>query len=189
MGAWERYIHRNVPDRLVQLAILHAEFEALHPFLDGNGRWGACWVLCSCGESGLIRAPRFYISAYFEAHRNAYYDGLLSVSRDNDWTGWCRLFLEAVQAQAEDNLGRAQGIFALYDRMKGQVAELTRSRYAIHAMDWIFAHPVFAGTRFLRHGRNPERDCATISGGLGRWWYSAGDRAPSGAPDQNPGVP
>ena len=149
MAAWERYIHRNVPDRLVQLAVLHAEFEALHPFLDGNGRLGRMLVPLFMWQSRLIRAPRFYISAYFEAHRNAYYDGLLSVSRDDDWTGWCRLFLEAVQAQAEDNLGRAQGIFALYDRMKGQVAELTRSRYAIHALDWIFAHPVFAGTRFV----------------------------------------
>lgn len=149
MTAWERYIHRDAPDRLVQLAVLHAEFEALHPFLDGNGRLGRMLVPLFMWQAGLIRAPRFYISAYFESHRDAYYEGLLSVSRDADWTGWCRLFLEAVQAQAEDNLARAQGIFDLYDKMKGQVAELTRSQHAIRALDWIFANPVFASTHFV----------------------------------------
>ena len=81
MGAWESYIHREAPDRLVQLAILHAEFEALHPFLDGNGRLGRMLVPLFLWRSGLIRAPRFYVSAYLEARRDAYYDGLLAVSR------------------------------------------------------------------------------------------------------------
>ena len=80
MGAWERDIHRAAPDPLVQLAILHAEFEALHPFLDGNGRLGRMLVPLFLWHAGLIRAPRFYISAYFETRRDAYYDGLLAVS-------------------------------------------------------------------------------------------------------------
>ena len=83
----------------------------------------------------------FYISAYFEARRNTYYDSLLAVSRDDDWTGWCRFFLEAVRAQAEENLTKAQGIVDLYDGLKGRVAELTRSRYAIHALDWNLRTP------------------------------------------------
>ncbi len=87
MTAWERYMHQDAPDRLVQLAILHAEFEALHPFLDGNGRLGRMLVPLFLWRNGLIHAPMFYISAYFEAHRDAYYDGLLAVSRDDDWTG------------------------------------------------------------------------------------------------------
>ena len=71
MSAWERYIHGDAPDRLVQLAVLHAEFEALHPFLDGNGRLGRMLVPLFLWQFGLIRAPRFYISAYFEARRDA----------------------------------------------------------------------------------------------------------------------
>ena len=85
----ERYIHEDAPDRLVQLAILHAEFEALHPFLDGNGRLGRMLVPLFLWRKALIQAPVFYISAYLEARRDAYYDGLLVVSRDDDWTGWC----------------------------------------------------------------------------------------------------
>ena len=84
MAAWERYIHHDAPDRLVQLAILHAEFEAVHPFLDGNGRLGRMLIPLFLWRHGLIRAPTFYVSAYFEARRDAYYDGLLAVSRDDD---------------------------------------------------------------------------------------------------------
>ena len=157
MSAWERYIHEDAPDRLTQLAILHAEFEALHPFLDGNGRLGRMFVPLFLWRRGLIRAPMFYISAYFEAHRDAYYDRLLAVSRDDDWTGWCRFFLEAVREQAQENLMRAQGILDLYDRMKSRVAELTRSRYAGRALDWIFERPVFPGADFAASPDLPGR--------------------------------
>ena len=156
MSAWERYIHRNAIDRLVQLAILHAEFEALHPFLDGNGRLGRMLVPLFLWQHGLIRAPMFYISAYFEARRDAYYEGLLAVSRDDDWTGWCRFFLQAVQAQAEDNLTRTQGIIDLYDNMKSRVDELIRSRYAIRALDWMFERPIFRSTDFVTTAGIPE---------------------------------
>ena len=148
MSVWERYIHQDVPDQLIKLAILHAEFEALHPFLDGNGRLGRMLVPLFLWQDGLIREPMFYISAYFEAHRDAYYDGLLAVSRDDDWTGWCRFFLEAVRLQAEDNLTKAKGIISLYDDMKRRVPELTRSRYAIHSLDWIFERPIFSASDF-----------------------------------------
>ena len=156
MSAWGRYIHRNAIDRLVQLAVLHAEFEALHPFLDGNGRLGRMLVPLFLWQHGLIRAPMFYVSAYFESRRDAYYEGLLSVSRDDDWTGWCRFFLQAVQAQAEDNLARTQGIIDLYDSMKGRVDDLTHSRYAIRALDWIFERPIFRSTDFVTTAGIPE---------------------------------
>ncbi|HEX2167412.1 MAG TPA: Fic family protein [Longimicrobiales bacterium] len=155
MGAWEKYAHADAPDRLVQLAILHAEFEALHPFLDGNGRLGRMLIPLFMWQAGLIRRPIFYISAYFEARRDEYYDGLLATSRDGDWTGWCRFFLDAVRVQAEDNLARAQGILDLYQDLKRQVAELTRSQYAIHALDWIFQKPVFRSSDFIAAGGIP----------------------------------
>ncbi len=157
LAAWERYIHIEAPDRLIQLGILHAEFEALHPFLDGNGRLGRMLVPLFLWQCGFIRTPSFYISAYFEARREAYYDGLLAVSRDDDWTGWCRFFLEAVRAQAEDNLARAQGILSLYDEMKPRVSEATGSRYAIHALDWIFQRPIFRSTDFLSNAGIPPK--------------------------------
>lgn len=155
MSEWERYIHGDSPDKLVQLGILHAEFEALHPFLDGNGRMGRMMVPLFMWQKNLIQQPVFYISAYFEANRDVYYERLLAVSRDDDWTGWCRYFLAAVQAQAEDNLAKVQGIMDLYEAMKSRVADLTRSRYAIHALDWIFEHPIFRSTSFVESAGIP----------------------------------
>ncbi|RME51038.1 MAG: Fic family protein, partial [Caldilineae bacterium] len=149
MDAWERYLHTGAPDRLVQLAILHAEFEALHPFLDGNGRLGRMLVPLFLWRSGLIQRPMFYISAYLEARRDEYYDRLLGVSRDDDWTGWCRFFIKAVRAQAEENLARTRAVLNLHDELKHRLPEMTRSQYAVRALDWIFARPIFRAPDFI----------------------------------------
>lgn len=156
MGAWERYLHTDAPDRLIQLAVAHAEFEALHPFLDGNGRLGRMIVPLHMWQAGLIHRPMFYISAFFEAQRDAYYESLLAVSRDGDWTGWSRFFLEAVRTQAEDNLAKGLAILELYQDLKRRVAEMTRSQYAIHALDWIFQRPIFRSPDFIRSAGIPE---------------------------------
>ena len=149
LSAWEHHIHAETMDKLVQLAVLHAEFEALHPFLDGNGRLGRMLVPLYLWQTGLIQRPMFYISAYFEAHRDAYYERLLAVSRDDDWTGWCAYFLQAVRVQAEDNLVKAKAILDLYEEMKRLMPKLTRSQYSIHALDWIFERPIFGSSDFI----------------------------------------
>lgn len=156
MTAWEKYLHATPPDRLTQLAILHAEFEALHPFLDGNGRLGRMLVPLFLCQTGLIRSPMFYISAYFDRHRDEYYHRLLQVSSAGDWTGWCAFFLSAVQSQAEENLRKATQILALHDEMKGKMIELTHSQYAIYARDWIFARPIFKRSDFVRAASIPK---------------------------------
>jgi len=144
------------PDRLVQLAILHAEFEALHPFLDGNGRLGRMLIPLFLWQVGLISQPMFYISAYFEEHREAYYESLLAVSRDGDWEGWCRFFLQAVQTQANDNLKKAKAILDLYGEMKVRFVEVTRSRYGIRVLDWVFERPIFRSSEFTAQGSIPR---------------------------------
>ena len=156
MSAWERYANEDAADHLVQLAILHAEFEALHPFLDGNGRLGRMLLPLFLWQRHLIQKPTFYISAYFESHRDAYYNGLLAVSRNDSWTEWCRFFLQAVKEQAQDNISKAQSILDLYERMKLDVADLTRSHYAIHALDWIFQTPIFQSTHFIESLQIPQ---------------------------------
>ena len=149
MSRWESYIHQDTPDLLVQAANLHAEFEALHPFLDGNGRLGRMLIPLFLWQRGCIERPMFYISAYFEANRETYYERLLAVSRDNDWTGWCSFFLEAVKYQADDNLTKTQGILDLHDDLKRRIDDATRSRHAIRALDWIFQWPVFSSPKFV----------------------------------------
>ena len=149
MTLLEEYIHADTPDRLVQLAIVHAEFEALHPFRDGNGRLGRMLVPLFLWGHKLIQQPMFYISSFFETHRDAYYDGLLSVSRDDNWTGWCCYFLKAIQSQAEENSKKASDILALYEEMKPKISEATRSLYAIQVLDWIFRRPIFNSKDFI----------------------------------------
>ena len=156
LACWERYMNDEALDPLVQLAVLHAEFEALHPFLDGNGRLGRLLIPLFLWRRGLIAKPVFYISDYFEANRSAYYEGLLGVSRDDDWTGWCRFFLLALEEQAARNLTMARSTIALYDHLKGRVIDLTRSQYAIYALDWIFERPIFRGAAFVGQDAIPS---------------------------------
>lgn len=156
MSRWEKFIHEEAPDRLIQLALLHAEFEALHPFLDGNGRLGRMLIPLFLYQARIIQQPMFYISAYLESHREEYYERLLAVSRDNDWNGWCAFFLKVVHIQAEGNLAKAQAILDLYNRMKIRFAELTHSQYAIYALDWAFERPIFKSSDFVRSGNVPK---------------------------------
>lgn len=143
MSAWEKYIHADSADRLVQLAITHAEFEAIHPFLDGNGRLGRLIVPLYLYNHQLLSRPNFYISEFLEEHRDEYYDRLLAVSSEGDWTGWCEFFLKAIIAQAGRNQEKATAILNLYQARKDWIVDVTRSQYAVRALDWMFARPIF----------------------------------------------
>lgn len=155
LGAWERYVHTEEADRLLQLALVHAEFEALHPFLDGNGRLGRILIPLFLFQAGVIQSPMFYMSAYLEANRDEYYDRLLAISRDGDWSGWIVFFLKAVKLQAEENLAKVQKILSLYDEMKRYFADATRSQYAVLALDWIFERPIFKSSDFVENSGIP----------------------------------
>jgi Fic family protein len=150
MSDFEKYIHsEEVPDKLIQLSILHAEFEALHPFLDGNGRLGRMLIPLFLWQIGLIQQPMFYISSFLEAHREDYYDRLLAVSEKGNWTEWCVFFLHALLAQANENIQKASDILALYNTKKTLLVELTHSQYSILALDWIFERPIFKSSDFV----------------------------------------
>lgn len=156
MDALEQYLHGDAPDRLVQLAIVHAEFEAIHPFLDGNGRLGRLIVPLFLYANGLLSRPNFYLSDYLESHREQYYERLLAVSRDDDWTGWIAFFLEALITQAEANQTKAQAIHTLYRDRKDWIAQITRSQYGVRALDWMFARPIFKTSDFAETADIPR---------------------------------
>jgi Fic family protein len=162
MSKWENYIHESAPDLLVQLAIVHAEFEAIHPFLDGNGRLGRLLVPVFLVTKGLLSRPNFYLSEFLEAHRDEYYDRLLAVSSEGDWTGWCEFFLKAIIAQAESNQKKAQAILTLYQERKDWVVNVTRSQYAVRALDWMFARPIFRTSDFAASVDIPAPTAARI---------------------------
>lgn len=139
----------DVPDQLVQLAVLNAEFEAIHPFIDGNGRIGRMIIPLLLWRWKIIFQPRFYISSFLEAHREDYYEGSLSVSRDGDWMQWITFFLNAVANQTEANFKQAESILELYDTLKQRLPELTRSSCGMRALGWIFEYPIFLRSDFL----------------------------------------
>ncbi len=145
---WEEYMHKVEPDALVQLAIVHAEFEAIHPFLDGNGRLGRMIIPLFLFEKGKIKRPSFYISEELERNRKQYYDHLRAVSEHQDWDGWCRFFLQAIVDQAERNYDKATAILALHERSRPIIADITGSQHAIRALDYFFTRPIFSSSRF-----------------------------------------
>lgn len=145
---WVAFMESTQRDTIVQTALAHAQFELLHPFLDGNGRVGRMLIPLLFHAKGLISAPTFYISEYFEDHRTQYYERLAGISRAGDWQGWVDFFLEAVVEQAERNTRRAVAILRLYNQMKDEINRVTRSQYALQTLDALFAAPFLTAKDF-----------------------------------------
>ena len=162
MSAWERYIHSDVRDRLVQIAVQHAEFEGIHPFLDGNGRMGRMLIPHLMWQQGLIRMPVFRLSVRIAARQGFYLDRLLGVSRDDDWTGWCLYFLETLRNQAEDGTRTVSAMLKLYRRVEKWVGEVTRTRYVPPVLDALFARPVFRASDFIAATGLPTRSARRL---------------------------
>lgn len=112
---WERFVNddgRQIPP-LIQAALMHYQFETIHPFLDGNGRIGRLLINVLLKVRGRLRLPLLYLSGYFEAHRQEYYDRLQGVRETGDINGWLAFFLTAVQHQADDAISRAQRLIRI----------------------------------------------------------------------------
>ena len=159
---WENYLHTEEKDPLVQLAVLKAQFELIHPFRDGNGRIGRMLVPLILYDKRILSTPMFYISAHLEHHRNEYYDRLLAVSRDDDWNGWISFFLQALIEQATENNQKATAIIDLYEEMKQHVPEVTHSQYAIKAIDTLFSRPIFKSADFIAESGIPKQSAHRI---------------------------
>jgi Fic family protein len=139
---WERFANEE-PEMplLVQNALLHSQFETIHPFLDGNGRLGRLLLVFFLVARGRIDAPLLYLSAYVERHRQAYYDSLQVIRQSGDPIPWIELFLTAVQTQAADAVRRAQRIIDLREQYR-QAAAAVGSANAIALVDLICDNPV-----------------------------------------------
>lgn len=145
---FEKYVHGDEQDIMVQLAMVHAQFELIHPFLDGNGRVGRILIPLFLYEKEVISSPVFFMSAYLESHRDEYYSRLQAISANGDFQGWIHFFLRGMVSQAEEDTGKVKEITALYENMKHVVTDVARSQNAIRALDAIFATPVFSSVQF-----------------------------------------
>lgn len=141
---------------LIKTALAHLEFEALHPFKDGNGRIGRMLITLMLWKYGAISAPHFYISGYFEDRRDEYIDRMREVSKSGAWTEWIIFFLEALEAQAQKNLATAERIRDLYENLKKDFPQLLSSQWSTAALDFLFARPVFRNNVFTRKSGIPE---------------------------------
>ena len=140
LAAWEKYLaDRSLPP-LVQLALLHYQFEAIHPFRDGNGRVGRLVNTLFLVERGLLPSPFLYLSAFFEATRQEYYRRLLAVSREGDWDEWVAYVLNGVARQSEDAVSRAVRITALLDDWRRALVG-ARSDLPLKLVDDLAANP------------------------------------------------
>jgi len=147
---FERFLHERTLRPLVQSAIAHHQFEAIHPFGDGNGRVGRLLVLLFLAERGLLPQPLLYLSAFFERTRSTYYDLLLRVSTHGDWDAWLRYFLEGVRVQATDAADRADRLLALHARYRDELQGSKATANALALVDHLFVNPIASASSVQR---------------------------------------
>lgn len=158
-----KYIEESQDQTLIKAAITHVEFEALHPFKDGNGRIGRMIITLMLWSAGAISAPHFYISGYFEENKDLYIDAMRNVSRNDAWTEWCIFFLQAVEKQAIRNLEIAENIRNLYDEMKQTFGNILSSKWSVNALDFVFTNPVFRNNKFTSNSGIPGPSAARFT--------------------------
>lgn len=146
---WEKYLHDQSPrlPLLIRCALLHYQFETIHPFLDGNGRLGRLFIVLYLKDRGRLPAPLLYLSSYFDQHKSEYYDRLQSVRERGESAEWLRFFLDGVAIQATDAVDRAELLSDLRENYRARLRG-GRSR-APEVVDLLFANPILT----VRHVR------------------------------------
>ncbi|MGH7411898.1 MAG: Fic family protein [Candidatus Methylomirabilis sp.] len=140
LGEWEKFLHDQSLPPLVQIALAHYQFEAIHPFLDGNGRVGRLLVTLFLVEREILPPPLLYLSAFFEATRRDYYERLRGITERGEWSEWLQYFLNGVARQAEDALGRAERINGHLAEWRVAVAGVS-SKVPVAVVDQLAANP------------------------------------------------
>lgn len=163
ISALERFINDETMEPLIQTALTHVEFEALHPFKDGNGRVGRMLITLELWAKHLISAPHFYVSGAMEERRDEYIDRLRLVSAEGRWTEWCAFFLSVIETQANENIEIAERISALYEEMKERFREILASQWTMAALDFIFSRPIFRNSAFTNEAGIPRQTAARFS--------------------------
>jgi Fic family protein len=123
LDAWEKFLHDRSLPPLVQAALAHYQFEAIHPFVDGNGRVGRLLITLFLIEREVLPSPLLYLSAFFEASRRNYYDRLQGVHARGEWEDWLAYFFEGVASQSEDALSRASRMNALLSKWRNKAVD------------------------------------------------------------------
>ena len=140
LAAWERFLHDESLPPLIHTALVHAQFEAIHPFLDGNGRVGRLLITLLLAQRGVLPQPLLYLSAYFERTRQDYYARLLNITESGEWEEWLVYFLSGVAAQSDETIEKMLRIDELLSGWKLDL-ERDRSRLPERALEQCVANP------------------------------------------------
>jgi len=144
------YLSRTDQEVLIQTAIMHAQFEIIHPFSDGNGRTGRILIPIFLWWKNRISAPMFYISEYFDENRDQYVECLRRISDSRDWETWLLFFLEAISTQAKRNSEKANQVLGLYSSTRSRISAITKSPKANQVLDALFMTPIIRSSDFGR---------------------------------------
>jgi len=146
LGAWEKFLHDDSQPPLVLAALAHSQFEAIHPFLDGNGRVGRLLSSLLLIAKGVLPAPLLSLSAFFEVTRQEYYARLLAVTQGGEWEEWLTYFLTGVALQAEDAVSRIQRIDELLAQWRERLSS-AQSRAPQRAIELFAENPFWTVKR------------------------------------------
>ena len=142
----EDYIHLEEKLILIQSAIIHAQFEMIHPFEDGNGRIGRLLIPLFFYYKNYLPFPTFYMSSYFEKNKSMYLEKLEGISKNNDWKSWIEYYLKGICEQAKLNTKKAFLLRKEYLEMKELILKSISSKFIIYFLDFIFIKPIFQST-------------------------------------------
>ena len=143
LDALEKFLHRDTTiPILARIGMIHYQFEAIHPFLDGNGRVGRLLIALLLSEWELLPQPLLNLSAYIERYRQQYYDLLLQVSQEGDWEAWLRFFLRGVSEQARASAHRMDRLQEIRKRYQLFVDETRNSERMSAVVDFLFSRPI-----------------------------------------------
>jgi Fic family protein len=140
LAAWEKFLHESNLPPLVTIALAHYQFEAIHPFVDGNGRVGRLLITLFLIERQILPTPLLYLSAFFEASRRDYYDGLRGISERGAWNDWIEYFLLGVARMSEDALSRATRINQLLAKWQKMISGAA-SKSPLRVVELLGANP------------------------------------------------
>jgi Fic family protein len=148
---FEKWLHADddVPD-LVRVAVAHAQFETIHPFLDGNGRLGRLLIVFYLVERGVLRQPLLYLSAYFERNRQEYVDRLQAVREVGDFEGWIRFFLRGAALQATNAVSSAEALLTLREEFRARLRSIKARGQVVDAAEGLIGNPFIAAPQLAQ---------------------------------------
>ena len=173
MGELEKFLH-DKPQRtstLIKAALAHAQFETVHPFLDGNGRLGRLLITLLLCSEGVLKEPLLYLSLYFKTHRQQYYDLLQTVRTEGDWEKWVEFFITAVKETSEQAVQTVDKLIKVAEEDREKIKSIGRSAgSAISSSSCSVSKAGYFYCQNLRDNRSVDYHCDRCNETSGETW-------------------